>query len=372
MILRNAIFALLIIMLICPAETFAAKKKKYSKKKDKVKWELKVSSAPTYDNNILSYSDKYKDRFENNIEPERFHINTFDDLFFDNKINASCAFPLYGKYKTEVAAYFSYKKYLKNNIKDWLYANISVEQPLSKRVRIKAGYNLIPNFYVRHYKDNDYVKSSDDDEYKPFEFAKDEFFIRCDYLIFKKTEIRVSYSYMRYFYNEYFTEYDSKDHEIGFRISRELHKKLKLRFAYNYRTSGAKGYDEFFESATNSDDADASFEGETFSLSGSWTLPKIFGKTNKLKFELGYNHDYFRSESTPDYDPLHSGRRDYKAAFSLEYNINLRKNFSIGAIYKLRYRDTGSGSPVNEEYLSDEKDFLQHRAGIELSYIFKL
>ena len=44
------------------------------------KFQASVSVNSFYDSNILKYSDKYIQRFENHQDIGRFHINRYDDL----------------------------------------------------------------------------------------------------------------------------------------------------------------------------------------------------------------------------------------------------------------------------------------------------
>jgi hypothetical protein len=70
-------------------------------------------------------------------------------------------------------------------------------------------------------------------------------------------------------------------------------------------------------------------------------------------------------------DPLHAGRYDYNYRVFVNYNWDIFKNFSLTAFYHWMGRESGSPSDINKEYISDEKDYTQYRAGISFNYLIR-
>ena len=67
-------------------------------------------------------------------------------------------------------------------------------------------------------------------------------------------------------------------------------------------------------------------------------------------------------------DLLHAGRFDYNYRVYTNYNISIYKNISVSAIFNWLYRDSQSSSNINDEYISDEKDYSQYQLGIKFRY----
>ena len=76
---RNILIILILLFLIFPSNVLAKKRKK-RRSKPIDKWEIRLTLNTIYDNNILKYSTKYIERFQNREDEGRFNINTYDDL----------------------------------------------------------------------------------------------------------------------------------------------------------------------------------------------------------------------------------------------------------------------------------------------------
>jgi hypothetical protein len=147
-------------------------------------------------------------------------------------------------------------------------------------------------------------------------------------------------------------------------------KKFTFEFTYQFVTSDAKGYDEPGETKENSDDGDASYEEDGFIFGLQWKMPRIKKRYHTLKFETVVYNRYYTTDKPVEIDALHAGRVDYNLRFYVNYYLSVTKNFKFLAFYKWYGRDSGTTSVINEEFVSDEKDYRQSQVGIELSYRF--
>jgi len=361
---------ILIMLFFIPSGNAYAEKKKKKRKQD---FEIKFTLASTYDNNILKYSEKYLTRFMNGEDEGRFHIKTYDDLILFTSLKMTYTIQIFNKLKTKVNGEISRRSYLVNDIKSWNYFAIGFQQYFTKHASLKLSYSYIPHFYVRHFRDDQWVDvyGYTPETFKPYAFSKDYFGLIFQNTYFKNTRITLSLHYARYYHNQYFTAYDSKDFIYGIKFYQPLHKKFRLKASYHFVTSDAKGYNSAIETPETSQGPDATFEEDRFTLGFLWYLPRISDRSNHIDINFGLLLRYYSSKYPPLVDPLHSGRVDHNYRFTAAYRISLSKAFRLSAYYRLYLRDSDTKALINSWYVSNEKDYSQYHIGIELTYKIK-
>ena len=181
---------------------FAQNEKKFAKGA-----ELNVQFGLTtvYDDNILRYSEKYLDRFINQEDPGRFHIDTYDDVVLNPSLQITGTYRLFGKLKSELDLDYSPRFYCVNGIKNWSYFGIGFRQYFTKRASFKLIYGYIPGYYIRHFQDDDWYAVYGDvpEQYQPMDFAKNNYGIWIQNTFFRSTTVRLSFYYAQYFYNKH-------------------------------------------------------------------------------------------------------------------------------------------------------------------------
>jgi len=337
-------------------------------------WNIKLQIGSIYDSNILKYSDKYIEKYNNNEDEGRFHINRYDDLIIHSSIQTSYNFRLIKKLNSIVSGGIRHRTYTLNSIKNWYLFNISWRQYLSKKFSLKIIYSYIPEFYVRHFRDGDWIDKFGYEPitFQPYSFSKDNYSFLAQYSLFKNTLLKMSFSFMDYYHNEHYTEYDSNNYLYGFNVSHSLDKKIKLNVGYRYLNSDANGYDNTNETKISSDDSDASYTEDIFILGCEWRLPKLFGHSNNVSVESKYQKRYYSSKHFPLEDRLHAGRIDDNFRLFVSYKYYLQKDLNLKLFYNLFYRDSDTKAEENKIYVSDEKAYDQYQIGLLISYSFRL
>ncbi|MCF8367958.1 MAG: hypothetical protein K9G76_02875 [Bacteroidales bacterium] len=343
-------------------------------KKNKLDIEVQVNLGASYDDNILKYSDKYLDRFLNGEDEGRFHIDTYDDMIFLTALQLTSTHKFFGKNKTVFDVDAAQRTYLVNNVKNWNNFSVGIRQYMPNRISFKFSYSYIPEFYVRHFRDEVWV-----DEYgyvpisfQPYAFSKDDYDFWIQKYFFKGTRLKFSISHALYFHNEHYTEYDSKDMYYGMYIYQQVLKNLRLEFNYMYVTSDAKGYDAAYETLENTNGPNATFEEDRITAGLFWKLPKLQKKKQDFSAKIAFLNRYYQSPHPVEIDELHAGRVDKNIRMYFNYQITLNKSMKLEAFYNWYFRDTETTSDINREFVSDEKDYLQNTVGIEFTYDFKL
>lgn len=336
----------------------------------KKRFDAKISIGTVYDDNILKYSDKYIESFLNREEPERFSIDTYDDVFVKTKLQASYFIYLFKNKKTKFNASYQRYNYIKNSIKTWGSFSLGLQQFLTKKMSFKISYNYIPNFYVRNFRDEDWVNiyGYEPESFQTFSFSKDNygFWIQQK---FNKTKIRLTTNRMIYYYNSNYTEYDATNQAFGIRVNQRINKKVAIELGYQYTESKAKGFDEANETIATSDDVDASFNEDKYNLKLSLKLPKIRKKKHSISIKGIYVNRYFLTDRLITFDPLHVGRIDNNLTIQTIYSIRIRKNLNVNLFYNRYQRiSTNKGLERDQTILSNEKDYKQNQFGCVFNY----
>lgn len=368
---RVGLLLIILLLSFSMGDTFAQSSKKKKKAKPLV---FKVGLTTMYDNNILKYSEKYLDRFMNSEDPGRFSIETYDDLIINPSLGGTYSFNVFKKAKSVINASISPRIYVVNSIKNWLFWTVGFQQYLTKKASFKIYYSYIPEFYVRNFRDDQWI---DVYGYKPiaftpYAFSKDNFGFYIQNTFFKNTRVRLTLNYARYYHNEHYTEYDSKDWLYGIYLFQRITKKFRIEAGYQYVTSDAKGYDASYQTPETTTGPDATFVEDRYSFGFTWYLPKIKKRSNNLDVNLLIMNRYYSSSYPPLEDPLHAGRYDHNYRMFFNYNFSVSKSFKVTLFYNWLMRDTETKAKINATYVSNEKDYRQDIVGLKLVYGIKL
>jgi len=342
--------------------------KKGSSKESPLDAEVRVGFI--YDNNILKYSDKYLERFENGQDTGRFHIETYDDIILYQAADLNLTYRIFKNLKSKFSVNYFGNAYMVNNVKNWYNLSIGYQQYLTKKASFKIFYNYIPRFYVRHFRDEDLVRvyGYTPETFVPFSFSKDNYGFWIQNTFFKNSRVRVAFDYSVYYYNKHYTEYDSKNFTGGASLYQTLTKSLRLDMGYEYEYSDAKGYDQPGETKETADDADATYFENGFFLAVNLELPEVKKMEQEVNARLAYQKRVYTSEHYIEVDPEHVGRVDDNIQLALTYDVHFNKSLTMSAFYRFNFRDTDAKSQINQAYLSAEKDYDQSQVGIQVTY----
>ncbi|MCD4695828.1 MAG: hypothetical protein K8S16_06265, partial [Bacteroidales bacterium] len=298
------------------------------KKKKGPGFDVRFKLATTYDDNILKYSEKYLNRFMNGEDEGRFHIDTYDDLILLTSLQITSTYRLFGKLKSQINGEVSRRTYVVNDIKSWNYITFGFRQYLPNRISFKLLYSYIPDFYVRHFRDEQWIDvyGYKPIAFQPYAFSKDNYGFYIQNYLFKNTRIKLSIYYSLYYHNEHYTEYDSENMTYGIQLYQPIHKKIKLEVGYQFITSDAKGYDASVETPETTDGPDATYEEDRFTFGFAWRLPGVLKLNHTFDAKCGFQNRYYSSKHPPVIDPLHAGRVDKNIRLYFNYKVKLNKS----------------------------------------------
>lgn len=375
--MRSAKFKIAGIIAIALMFNFCFNYTLYAQKQTKQKNKYisgEFSFRSFYDNNALKYSDKYLDRFKNNQDAGRFHINTYDDLILDYSAKISYSDNLIRNLRTIFSISIDYNQYSSNSIKSWMLYDFGWQQSVSEKTSFMFSYSYLPDFYISHFRDDDWTEiyGFTPETFQPYSFSKYDYDLWIQHIFSSAIKSRLYFSYSKYLYNKHFTEYDSDNYMLGAKIYADVTKKLSFDAGYRCTFSDAIGFDEFNETKNSSDDNDATYYEHIASLGIDYLLPDIFKVNNSISFSAEFGFRNYNTEKSADEDPLHAGRGDISYRLNAAYNVDIYKNISTGLFASYIFRNADTDIDQNKIFVSDEKDYSQFQIGLNFNYKFRL
>jgi len=360
MMRRLRFFFILILLCVAASPQFFAKGKK-KKKTRAIKTSFEVFTF--YDNNILRYSDYYIDKFLSGENGGRFHVNTFDDLIIAPQATIAYGKRFFRGSYSEISFGAKYNKFFVNSIKDWGKYAFALRHVFPTRTTFSFEYSFIPKYYIRHYRDKEWVEAYGygEDAFKEYSFRKDDFSFVLKQRVMKVLELKLYYDYGKYYYNKYFTEYDATRNLVGARMFYDFSRKLKVNFGVKYSFSDARG----------KKNVDPTYDEYKFYFGFTFVPPKIYGFGNSVTALAIYGTRNYLSPFSPANDPVHSGRNDeyFQMFFNYKFSITKRSDLIFYANYNKR--DSGTSWSETNDFVAREKSFDQFKIGVKYQYEIK-
>jgi len=307
-----------------------------------------ITLETKYNSNILNLSLSDLDRFESGNEPDKFSLETSDDLITSAKVELNLKHRLMAGHTQINRIAVKYNKFLKNNFEDNYYIEIALKQYLSKKLNFGIFYYYHPEIYVNRY---DSVLDPEN-IFRDFTYSKNNYIGKVNYKLNAKYQFEYRFGFSQLFYNEYFTEYDANNFENGLGIIITPVNWIRINSGYTYKISNARAGDAFSDPQQVTIIKDASYKADLFDL--SVIFPKVISLCSNpvdLGLSAKYEHYYFQAEN--ELDEYHYGREDKVVTFNSDAKYKVTDNISLKYFYKYKFRDTGSpytNVEVDKEY----------------------
>ena len=316
-----------------------------------------ITLETKYKSNILSLSQSDLNRFESGNEPDKFSLETSDDLITSAKVELNLKHQLMAGHTQINKVAIKYNKFLNNSFKDDLYIEFALKQYLSKKLNFGIYYYYHPEIYVNRYDsvlDNENI-------FRDFTYSKNNYIGKINYTLNSKYKFNYKFGFSQLFYNEYFTEYDADniESEIGVIISPVDW--IRINTGYTFIISNAKAGEAFSDPQQVTIIKDGSYQTDIFDL--SFYFPAIITVFDKpVNFNLGakYEHTYFQAVN--QLDKYHYGREDKIVTFNSDAKYKITDNISLKHFYKYKFRDTGS--PYTN--VETDKEYNLYETGISI------
>lgn len=309
----------------------------------------------SYDSNILRLSEADEDQFLDNEKPEKYQIETLDDLIMSMDYEIGSKNYWLGGHTQKHEIDLNFDKYLKNSIKDNGYIGYNFTQYLNSQFDFSLRYAYYPEIYLRQY------KSVIDDQYHEFKYSKNFYRFSFNYDLISAAILSGNLEYSQLFYDEWFTEYDCDIITSNVYLTLKPQRYSQLKFRYGYRVSDAEGIDAYSDDPNIGKFKDASYEANIYACD-----LKIRNLPGKATLNIGFKLESRFYDSKQLNDDYHILRDDYIHQIDLSVYKPLNKNLSLLVSGEYGFRNTDS--PF--EYVTEDKEYDYWKGGVTFSYDF--
>ncbi len=325
---------------------------------------LKLTWSSSYQDNILKYSRRDLDRFENHTELYPSEITTADDWINTFGLRAYTDLNLGRKVKLRPYYSFRISRYSVNQIANYQSHYLLARFSHRYRVYFYLQYYYLPGYYLRVYKDRNL------DEYHSCDFDLHRPTARLRYRL-PPYEIEGGFGREYIYYNGYFTEYDSEANFYNLEGSYTTPFNLDISLGYEYKESDNVGFvaDEQMASSSPIEDTeygDSSYEENRFNVTALYPLPIESSLNWQLGIEFERRLRYYQSSLPLNQDPFHAGRKDRRDIIATKVSLSATKAVSLE--FKFTYDLRRTESP--ESVVRDIKNY--DRRTFELNVVYQV
>ena len=296
-----------------------------------------------YDSNILSYSKK---EMENIVigNTQIKDIKYYDSDYYKPGFKLIYSPVLLNQYETNLIIHIKNNFYRYFPLKNSLYFSGKFEMKFGSFHWLKIAYSFSPYNYLKRYQDIDDLSK----DYFDCTYSNSIKLISYSVPLNNNLWTRINWQISDYFYNEHFTEFDTKQNEFNWFISHRFNSNLKL----GANIGIGDGHNLSYSSGLISTENDRSYRTAKAKLSFSnYNMEYL----NSEKFYISYALDYRKYLNESMEDPLHSGRIHYNHMIYSSLTKNINSNLKIIGYIKFSYRQTLSDYKWVEEIKSFER-----------------
>lgn len=363
---KTQFLSILLLLTICSISVLGKSKRKAFK--PSFDYYAVVDFETTYNDNVSLYAQNNIDDFKSGENAYRYGIDTYDDLIVSPTFKLYLVQDFTKFYEARLRLRGTFNNFVKNSsVKNYQSYQAKLYNRFFKKYNFNLAYNYIPKFYVRDVWDNETrdainpetgIRYLPEESYQEFVFEKQFYTAEIGAKLPYEFDASLKYVFTEYFYNEYFTEYDTKIDEFGFGIGYEF-AKLDFGFDYSFSKSDDKG----------DSDSDASYDKDKFDFDVSYNLRKVpFLRKVSAAYEL--EKVYYQSDFPAFVDPLHAGRVDtvHRWKFGLDARLNKDVSLSFDYLFRKRKSKSESINSIRTEELAEVKNYKNHQISLTFSY----
>tara|TARA_B110000014_G_C20102606_1_gene579129 strand:+ start:776 stop:1849 length:1074 start_codon:yes stop_codon:yes gene_type:complete len=310
-----------------------------------------------YDNNLFRLSDL---NLATDSSSNIVNSNTFDSGSIFPKIEISYSPYIFSSFNTQLEFSATRNHYFSSSDKSFSIFYSQLGFKLAPYQSIKITHRYIPKYYLRNYVDHDYDAFNE----KACTFSIESFAVSYSHPLSKKNWVKFRLIRTNYFYNPYFTEFDTQI----FQLEAKYYFRL-LDSSNNIWYSFSDGKNISYESGYFSTNINRSYGEHNLGLSIKKKIRRIneidnFGLSIMLenRFYQAKDEDHLSFDSWES--ALHNGRKHNEINFSFWIDKKLNNKFKNQIKFKYRNRSIQS----NYYWISDFKDFNKFEIIYKISF----
>ncbi len=326
---------------------------------------LRLQFTANYDDNILRYSDRDLDRFEQSSEYYPSMLSSYDDWKNEFRLKTYFRGPrLFGS-RMRLYYFAKFAAYYRNPFKNYHNHTLYINQKLGKKLEAHFKYFYMPKFYLREYRDRDL------DRYESCDFENHQVRPAITYTILKKTDVTIRIEYEQIYYNKYFTEYDSESWLYEGLLTQKMGRNLTLGLSYGFKVSDNAGYTSLLSTPGSAPEEDSeygesSYEADIYQFDARYRLRKLWGEDSDISLQYKLRRRCYSTDNTVEDDPFHAGRVDFRHRITASITRDILPLLEMELGYIHEWRDTDSPAPLVKEI----KNFRQNVLAFSLTYKF--
>ncbi len=301
-----------------------------------------------YDDNILEYSEDQIREFERGLNPDRYAIQTRDDLVVAPTLSLSWEADQ-GAGRRHLARLRGEGDYHQNNANvDFGSLRALWRESWSRDRRLSLSYSQVPRYYLRQLLDDDSVSVPGATPYGRAEFRLQTASTAWTQRLAPGLLVAVAYRYEGRDYNRDFDERDSRLHRVGLELSRvRLPRHATASLGGGYRVSRARATDG--NDLEPLPDPDVSYHGLDLDLGGRVEFAR--SGPWRLAGDVAYDLETRTFDSDRPTDKYHYGRHDLLHAIEVGARAAYRPHIALRAFYHFETNAAhlGSTAPLSSD-----------------------
>ena len=319
---------------------------------------FKYETSLGYDDNFMRFSD-----FEIKLyDTENKYLGdskTYDSGVFSNALQIKFS-PKIKNHQINTIIRLKYNYYYSSDLKSYPSFLGRFEFKLAPYSWIKLSYTILPDYYLRTYIDRD-LSSSD---YYPCSFSNEIMYISYSHKVpIKKTWLDYRFIMNNQFYNENFTEYDSKIKGFEGTLKSKFIKSYYVTLTYLFYISDNISYNN--SRIPQSTKINRSYFKNGFKFNIRKEFKNMFFSSLGFKFyfnERFYDLDswYYESDNWKTYS-------DYDFRFESAKKMG---DINIQLSFRYFFRKVSSSESEEIIWIEDYKDYSRNELWLKLSYSF--
>ncbi len=316
------------------------------------------SIAMGYDSNFLRLSER--DIEETN--PEKLGLSsTVDSPVIKPAVKLLYSPFLWKEHQSNFSTSVNYSSYTQSQQKKYSIAQFSAAVKMKPYSWIKAGYRVIPKYYLRKYRDRD-VSITD---YEICSFTSEKLYLSYShpFPFIPKGWLQVTIDQTTEFYNPEFTEFDLRKITVTGDINFRAMKKSKVKLSFSH----TRADNISFNSTLPSTNVDRSYIADKLKISYSGRvngLPivKSIGVSQSIEQRFyDLNSTHYRLDNWKHYI-------DGRTIFWMDWKSSY--DFSIKTKCQYRWRHADSNIAGDFEWVEEVKSYQKFEFWVEIGYKF--
>lgn len=304
---------------------------------------LGLGLETVYHDNLLEYSDGQVATFESGTRPERYSIESVDDVVLEPAVSLTYEQERGRGAGRTIRLRWSGAFHGTNATADRNAAGVLWREEFGRGRALTASAYRLPRYYLRQLFDEDAPLAAPT-RYRRASFGLTILTLGWRQRIARRTTGSVGYRYERRGYGDDFRERDSNTHEADVGVTWAARGgKIELGGSGGYRASDARAEDGDDPAGAVPDDPDVSYHGMVLEAEARIELAR--GRSGRLAADASYEYRSRDYTSERLADASHFGREDRAHVVTAGVRWNPRGPFALRAYFQRENNHASFASP---------------------------